>query len=92
MARAAASTRRWHGSVGAADGVSAVHALTVSTSAATANDHRRVIEKDCISLCCPPTEGRARHAGSVLGLATWPSGLGKGLQSPVHGFDSHRRL
>ena len=24
--------------------------------------------------------------------ATWPSGSGKGLQSPVHGFDSHRRL
>lgn len=24
--------------------------------------------------------------------AAWPSGLGKGLQSPVHGFDSHRRL
>ena len=25
-------------------------------------------------------------------LATWPSGLGKGLQSPVPGFDSLRRL
>ena len=25
-------------------------------------------------------------------LATWPSGLGKGLQSPVPGFDSQRRL
>ena len=25
-------------------------------------------------------------------LATWPSGLGNGLQSRVHEFDSHRRL
>ena len=25
-------------------------------------------------------------------MATWPSGLGKGLQSPVPGFDSQRRL
>ena len=25
-------------------------------------------------------------------LAEWPSGLGKGLQSPVRGFDSRRRL
>jgi len=25
-------------------------------------------------------------------MATWPSGLGKGLQSPVLGFDSQRRL
>ncbi len=25
-------------------------------------------------------------------LATWPSGLGKGLQSPLPGFDSQRRL
>lgn len=24
--------------------------------------------------------------------AAWPSGLGKGLQSPVHRFDSGRRL
>src|ERR1700726_2921645 len=24
--------------------------------------------------------------------AEWPSGLGKGLQSPVHGFDSRLRL
>jgi hypothetical protein len=24
--------------------------------------------------------------------AAWPSGLGKGLQSPVRGFDSRRRL
>lgn len=26
------------------------------------------------------------------GRAAWPSGLGRGLQSPVRGFDSHRRL
>jgi hypothetical protein len=26
------------------------------------------------------------------GLAEWPSGLGKGLQSPVRGFDSRFRL
>ena len=25
-------------------------------------------------------------------MAAWPSGLGKGLQSPVPGFDSRRRL
>ncbi len=27
-----------------------------------------------------------------LALAEWPSGLGKGLQSPVRGFDSRLRL
>ena len=25
-------------------------------------------------------------------LVAWPSGLGKGLQSPVRGFDSRRHL
>jgi hypothetical protein len=30
--------------------------------------------------------------GSNRHVATWPSGLGKGLQSPVPGFDSRRRL
>jgi hypothetical protein len=25
-------------------------------------------------------------------VAEWPNGLGKGLQSPVHGFDSRLRL
>ena len=30
--------------------------------------------------------------GSAGRMATWPSGLGKGLQSPVQGFDSPRRL
>ena len=41
-----------------------------------------------------PTDARTRRArrGSLLGLAAWPSGLGKGLQSPVHRFDSGRRL
>src|ERR1700733_803035 len=33
---------------------------------------------------------RAPHRGSPL--AEWPSGLGKGLQSPVRGFDSRFRL
>ena len=28
----------------------------------------------------------------TLALAEWPSGLGKGLQSPVRGFDSRLRL
>ena len=28
----------------------------------------------------------------VQGAAEWPSGLGKGLQSPVRGFDSRLRL
>ena len=32
------------------------------------------------------------YRGSVPGLAEWPSGLGKGLQSPVRGFDSRLRL
>src|SRR5690606_5639032 len=31
------------------------------------------------------------HAWSTH-TAEWPSGLGKGLQSPVHGFDSRLRL
>ncbi|MCU1502603.1 MAG: hypothetical protein JWM12_1957 [Ilumatobacteraceae bacterium] len=34
--------------------------------------------------------GRSRDDGS--GTATWPSGSGKGLQSPVPGFNSRRRL
>ncbi len=29
---------------------------------------------------------------NVLDRAAWPSGLGKGLQSPVPQFDSGRRL
>ena len=38
--------------------------------------------------------GFPRHGSQTgsLGLAEWPSGLGKGLQSPVHGFDSRLRL
>src|SRR4051794_12686704 len=43
---------------------------------------------------------RSRYRSSVAVLVTerrrrraaWPSGLGKGLQSPVRGFDSRRRL
>ena len=31
-------------------------------------------------------------ASRVESSAAWPSGLGKGLQSPVRGFDSRRRL
>jgi hypothetical protein len=31
-------------------------------------------------------------AGEAAPAAEWPSGLGKGLQSPVHGFDSRLRL
>jgi hypothetical protein len=30
--------------------------------------------------------------GDLASMATWPSGLGKGLQSPVPGFDSRSRL
>jgi hypothetical protein len=33
---------------------------------------------------CPAPLGKA--------VAEWPSGLGKGLQSPVRGFDSRLRL
>ena len=33
--------------------------------------------------------GKAPHKGST---AAWPSGLGRGLQSPVRRFDSARRL
>ena len=35
---------------------------------------------------------RAAVIGSRSHPAAWPSGLGKGLQSPVRGFDSRRRL
>ena len=31
-------------------------------------------------------------SAALFSLAEWPSGLGKGLQSPVHGFDSRLRL
>jgi hypothetical protein len=42
-------------------------------------------------------EGRGFESRRPLGVfnalaAEWPSGLGKGLQSPVHGFDSRLRL
>ena len=33
-----------------------------------------------------------RSEGHRALTAEWPSGLGKGLQSPVRGFDSRRRL
>ena len=33
-----------------------------------------------------------RSEGPYALAAEWPSGLGKGLQSPVHGFDSRLRL
>ena len=33
-----------------------------------------------------------RSEGLFALAAEWPSGLGKGLQSPVHGFDSRLRL
>jgi hypothetical protein len=34
----------------------------------------------------------AGSAAVARSMAEWPSGLGKGLQSPVHGFDSRLRL
>ena len=42
-----------------------------------------------------PTKSTPNLATRPLSLvlqATWPSGLGNGLQIRVHGFDSHRRL
>jgi hypothetical protein len=37
--------------------------------------------------------GQSLRESTVRGrLAEWPSGLGKGLQSPVRGFDSRLRL
>ena len=38
-------------------------------------------------LCAPKPASVRRRL-----VAEWPSGLGKGLQSPVRGFDSRRRL
>ena len=41
----------------------------------------------------PPGTVTARwRLGRHQRPAAWPSGLGKGLQSPVHRFDSGRRL
>ncbi len=37
-------------------------------------------------------EVRAGYPAAEGVTAAWPSGLGKGLQSPVPGFDSQRRL
>ena len=34
----------------------------------------------------------ALEPSKLAPMAEWPSGLGKGLQSPVHGFDSRLRL
>jgi hypothetical protein len=39
-----------------------------------------------------PARRQNRRLRSSLLTAEWPSGLGKGLQSPVHGFDSRLRL
>ena len=42
----------------------------------------------------PEQAGGLRRGANLprLHLAAWPSGLGKGLQSPLPGFDSRRRL
>jgi hypothetical protein len=39
-----------------------------------------------------PRETARRPSAKLAPMAEWPSGLGKGLQSPVHGFDSRLRL
>ena len=39
-----------------------------------------------------PREAVRRPSVKLAPTAEWPSGLGKGLQSPVRGFDSRRRL
>ena len=39
-----------------------------------------------------PREAVRRPSVKLAPTAEWPSGLGKGLQSPVHGFDSRLRL
>jgi len=39
-----------------------------------------------------PLGGADRRPRAPRPLAEWPSGLGKGLQSPVRGFDSRLRL
>ena len=41
---------------------------------------------------CPHGSSVPGGPGSRGLLAEWPSGLGKGLQSPVRGFDSRFRL
>jgi hypothetical protein len=41
---------------------------------------------------CRPSQGGITAAPKLAPTAEWPSGLGKGLQSPVHGFDSRLRL
>ena len=39
-----------------------------------------------------PRKTARRPSAKLAPTAEWPSGLGKGLQSPVHGFDSRLRL
>jgi hypothetical protein len=39
-----------------------------------------------------PREAALKPSTKLAPTAEWPSGLGKGLQSPVHGFDSRLRL
>src|SRR6202035_2143706 len=39
-----------------------------------------------------PRKAARRPSAKLTPTAEWPSGLGKGLQSPVHGFDSRLRL
>ena len=49
---------------------------------------------DAVPRADGPHGSSVPEAGSQEGLpmAEWPSGLGKGLQSPVRGFDSRFRL
>ena len=42
------------------------------------------------AVSCSP--GRSLDVWTSHALAAWPSGLGKGLQSPAQRFDSARRL
>ena len=46
----------------------------------------------CGQRLCGIKPSRSAFAGKHAPAAQWPSGLGKGLQSPVHGFDSRLRL
>jgi hypothetical protein len=45
-----------------------------------------------LPIATPLHREREAPLASAMQLATWPSGLGNGLQSRVHEFDSHRRL
>ena len=58
-------------------------------------DVAQLVERNLAKVEVAGSNPVVRSAGRSMGRpfsAPWPSGLGKGLQNPLPGFDSRRRL